>query len=246
MNKSDTEQVEEASDVDIVAETIPAPPLPPKFPSLTVEEPATAVVFEAPPKPSPPVKAAEEAAAIVVVADQSSGGAHAAEYAFVRLLPPHVPAEQPGHHLHPSQHLLPQQSVDQLLKSFCFQVSSLPPYLPSLMSPTRRVRRATTPRAKPSDPLVIRKPDKWLKALQNQNIERAVWMSTPLLKRAASAGGSWCGGGWVEDVGLFVRFIDSELGFYTEPSIVYDEDSHLSDAGGTDTGPVTSILDELD
>ena len=32
---------------------------------------------------------------------------------------------------------------------------------------------------------------------------------------------------------------------YTEPSIVYD-DSDLSDAGGTDKGPETSILDELD
>ena len=54
------------------------------------------------------------------------------------------------------------------------------------------------------------------------------------------------GGGWVEDVGLFVRFVDSELGLYTEPSIVYDEVSYLADAGGTDTGPVTSIPDELD
>ena len=50
----------------------------------------------------------------------------------------------------------------------------------------------------------------------------------------------------MEDVGLFVRFVDSELGLYTEPSIVYDEVSYLADAGGTDTGPVTSILDELD
>ena len=100
-----------------------------------------------------------------------------------------------------------------------------------------------TPRAKPCDPLVIRKPVKWMKALQNQNIERAVWMSTPLLKRAASAGGSWCGGGWVEDVSLFVRFVDWGLGLYTEPSIVYDEDSDLSVAEGTDTGPDKSILD---
>ena len=106
-------------------------------------------------------------------------------------------------------------------------VSSLPPFLPFLMSPTRRVRRATTPRAKPSDPFVRRKPDKRLKALQNQNIERAVWMSTPLLNRAVSAGGTWCGGGWVEDDSLFVRFEDSGFGLYTEPSIVYDEDSHL-------------------
>ena len=80
-----------------------------------------------------------------------------------------------------------------------------------------------------------------------QNIEGAVWMSTPLLKRAASVRGSWYGGGWVEDVGLFVRFVDSGLGLYTEPSIVYDDDdSDPSDERGPDKGPEKScILDEL-
>ena len=107
VSKSDTEQVEEASDIDIVAETIPVPPLPPKFPSVTAEEPVAAVGVEAPPEPSPPVKAAEEAAAIVIIVDKTSGGAHAAEQALVALLPPHVTAERPGHRLHPSQHLLP-------------------------------------------------------------------------------------------------------------------------------------------
>ena len=50
----------------------------------------------------------------------------------------------------------------------------------------------------------------------------------------------------MEDVSLFVRFVDWGLGLYTEPSIVYDDDSDLSVAEGTDTGPETSILDELD
>ena len=81
---------------------------------------------------------------------------------------------------------------------------------------------------KPSDPLVMRKPEKYLKTMQNQNIERAVWMSTPLLKRVMSDGGQ---GGWVGAVSLFVRF---------------DEDSDLSDPGITDTAPEKSILDELD
>ena len=59
-------------------------------------------------------------------------------------------------------------------------------------------------------------------------------------------GGAWCGGGWVEDVSLFIRFVDGGSGIYTEPSIVYDEDSDLSDPGGTDKGTETSILDEMD
>ena len=102
------------------------------------------------------------------------------------------------------------------------------------------------PRSKTVDPLVIRKPGKYLKTVQSQNIERAVWMTTPLLKRVAIAGGGY--GGWVEDVSLFVRFVDWGLGLYTEPCIVYDEDSDLSDPGDTDiTGPgIRSILDELD
>ena len=68
-------------------------------------------------------------------------------------------------------------------------------------------------------------------------------MSTPLLKRVMSDGGR---GGWVGDVSLFVRFIDWGLGLYTEPCIVYDDDSDLSDPSLTDTGPEKSILDELD
>ena len=167
-------------------------------------------------------------------------------HSSVLKLPPHLPAEQTEHHPHPSQHHLPLQPVDQNLKFFSFQVASLQPSLPSITSPHRRARRMA-PRPKPGDPLVIRKPVKYLKTLQKQNIERAVWLSTPLLKRAAaSTGGSWCGGGWVECVSLFVCFVDCGLGLYTEPSIVYDEESDLSDAGGTDTGPVRSILDELD
>ena len=50
----------------------------------------------------------------------------------------------------------------------------------------------------------------------------------------------------MESVSLFVRFVDCGLGLHTEPSIVYDEDCDLSDAGGTDKGPETCILDELD
>ena len=139
----------------------------------------------------------------------------------VPKLPPHLPAELAGHHPHPSRHLLPLQPVDQILKSFSFQVPSLQPSLPSITSPHRRARRMMAPRPKPGDPFVIRKPVKYLRTLQNQNIERAVWLSTPLLKRvAASVGGSWCGGGWVESVGLFVRFVDCGLGLHTEPSIV--------------------------
>ena len=129
--KSDTDQVEEASDVVTVTVTIPTPP-PPflQFPSVTVEEPATAVDVDAP-QPSPPVKAAEEAAAIKVVVEHTSDGAHAAEQAPVSLLPTHVPAERPGH-LHPSQHLLPLQSVDNIFKSYCFLDLSLQPFfLPS-------------------------------------------------------------------------------------------------------------------
>ena len=101
----------------------PTPPPSLQFPLVTVEEPTAAVDVDAP-QPSPPVKAAEEAAAIKVVVEHTSDGAHAAEQAPVALLPPHVPAERLGHHLHPSQHLLPLQSVNNIFKSYCFLVSS--------------------------------------------------------------------------------------------------------------------------
>ena len=143
----------------------------------------------------------------------------------------HLSVKQAAHHPHPSQHLLPLQPVRQLFKSFCFKVSSLQPSLPSLSSPPRRASRVMAPPwrwPKPSDPLVMRKPEKYLKTMQNQNIERAVWMSTPLLKRVMSDGGQ---GGWVGAVSLFVRFYD---------------DCDLSDPGITDTAPEKSILDELD
>ena len=149
-------------------------------------------------------------------------------------------------HPHPSQHLLPLQPIGQLFKSFRFQVSSLQPSPPSLTSTPRRASRVMAPPwrwPKPSDPLVMRKPEKYLKTMQNQNIERAVWMSTPLLKRVMSDGGQ---GGWVGVVSQFVRFVDWDLGLYTEPSIVFDDDSDLSDPGITDTAPEKSILDELD
>ena len=68
-------------------------------------------------------------------------------------------------------------------------------------------------------------------------------MSTPLLKRVMSDGGR---GGWVGDVSLFIRFIDWGWGLYTEPCIVYDDDSDLSDPRLTDMGPEKNILDELD
>ena len=160
-------------------------------------------------------------------------------------LPPLLPIEQSDHHQHPPQRL-PFQPVDLNFKSFCFQVPSLQPSLPSITPPPRRAGRVMAPRSKTGDPLVIRKPGKYLKTVQSQNIERAVWMTTPLLKRVAIAGGGY--GGWVEDVSLFVRFVDLGLGLYTEPCIVYDEDSDLSDPGDTDiTGPGRrSILDELD
>ena len=80
---------------------------------------------------------------------------------------------------------------------------------------------------------------KHLKVLLTQNIERAVWMSTPLLSRCMSSGGR---GGWVGGVSLYIRFVDSEEeGLYTEPSIVYDDfDLSVPDAGQN------NILDELD
>ena len=50
-------------------------------------------------------------------------------------------------------------------------------------------------------------------------------MSTPLLNWVVINGGE---GGWVGEVCLFVRFVDWGLGLFTEPSIVYDEDSDIS------------------
>ena len=67
--------------------------------------------------------------------------------------------------------------------------------------------------------------------------------SRSLLKRVMSDGGQ---GGWVGVVSQFVRFVDWDLGLYTEPSFVFDDDSDLSDPGITDTAPEKSILDELD
>ena len=99
-------------------------------------------------------------------------------------------------------------------------------------------------RPKRSDPLLIRKPVKHLKVLLTQNIERAVWMSSPLLSRCMSTGGR---GGWVGAVSLYIRFVDSEEeGLYTEPSIVYDDfDLSVAVPGLPDAGR-KNILDELD
>ena len=58
-------------------------------------------------------------------------------------------------------------------------------------------------------------------------------MSTPLLKWVVNNGGE---GGWVGDVCLFVRFVAWGLGLYTEPSIVYEEDSDIL-AGEKDDSP---------
>ena len=70
---------------------------------------------------------------------------------------------------------------------------------------------------------------KHLNILQSQNIERAVWMSTPLLNWVVKNGGE---GGWVGDVCLFVRFVDLGLGLYIEPSIVYEEDFDIDISAG--------------
>ena len=99
------------------------------------------------------------------------------------------------------------------------------------------------PSSKPRDSLVIRKPVKHYKALQDLSVKRAVWMSAPLLHRVVMAGG--CGdsgqGGWVDDVSLFVYFVKGEDGVHTEPTIEYDEDFLLYldnvTPWGIDTGP---------
>ena len=97
---------------------------------------------------------------------------------------------------------------------------------------------APRPKIKSSDPLVIRKAVKYYNTQQNQNIKRAVWMSTPLLHRVVKG---VCHAGWVDDVSLFVSFVDGEDGLHTEPEFVYDEDFLLSldhsTPFGTDAGP---------
>ena len=62
-------------------------------------------------------------------------------------------------------------------------------------------------------------------------------MSTPLLNWVVNNGGE---GGWVGEVCLFVRFVDWGLGLFTEPSIVYDEDSDIS-AEENDDSPCRSV-----
>ena len=221
--------------------------------------------------PTPPstllVNAAEEAAEIipaenvahqvksvtteVVVAEQTTSDREAEQGPAGSLPPPpHPPAEQDGHLPHPPQHLPPPlPPIDLVFKSFCSQALNLPPLLPSLKSP-RRVRGVTAPRPKlkPSDPLAIRKAVKYFKNLQNQNIKRAVWMSGPLLHGVVKG---VCPGGWVDDVSVFVSFVDSEDGLHTEPDFVYDEDfllylDHSTPFGQTRDQAGKNILEEPD